>query len=124
MVGATPALANPIRWRCLAETDKAVYRFDVYLTDEKNGPKSLVRYEKPGPVEGQLINVAKTDRRTQFFFEFARFPVERIVGADCATQTLVQFADLRYTEPGQTRGSFSLEVPVECPASDVRNNGR
>jgi hypothetical protein len=33
----------------------------------------------------------------------------------CATQTLVQLADLRYTEPGTSRGNFSLELPVDCP---------
>ncbi len=46
---------------------------------------------------------------------FARFPVVEVVGEDCVTQTLVQFADLRYTEPGRDRGTFSLEVPVDCP---------
>jgi len=40
------------------------------------------------------------------FFEFARFPVERVIDSSCATQTLVQFADLRYTEPGKVEGKL------------------
>jgi hypothetical protein len=42
-----------------------------------------------------------------------------VVGADCLTETLVQFADLRYTQPGSSRGTFSLELPVECPTRPI-----
>ena len=31
----------------------------------------------------------------------------------CFGETLVQFADLRYTEPGAVRGNFALEIPVK-----------
>jgi hypothetical protein len=61
-----------------------------------------------------LRDEALKDRRSQIFMEFARFPVMRI-DPNCVKQTLVQFADLRYTEPGSSRGSFSLDVPVACP---------
>jgi hypothetical protein len=119
---ATPMAVNPLRWRCLAETNHAVYRFDVYVG--QTGARDVVSYEKVAPAN-PLLAEASSDRRARIFLEFARFPVERVVGADCATQTLVQFADLRYTEPGQTRGSFSLEVPLECPKSGgVPNDGR
>jgi hypothetical protein len=119
---ATPMAVNPLRWRCLAETSRAVYRFDVYLG--QTGVRDLVSYQKADS-SNSLIAEASDDRRARIFLEFARFPVERVVGADCATQTLVQFADLRYTELGQTRGSFSLEVPLECPKSGgVPNDGR
>jgi inner membrane protein len=118
-LAATPVVVNPLRWRCLAETDGGVYRFDISIGD--GGVSELVRYEKPIPA-AEIIAAARKDRRAELFFEFARFPVERIVGADCTTQTLVQFADLRYTEPGRTRGSFALEVPVACP--DSKENGR
>jgi len=49
------------------------------------------------------------------FLGFARFPVLQLADPDCVTRTLVQIADLRYTEPGRSRGTFSLEMPVDCP---------
>ncbi|MCU1267519.1 MAG: hypothetical protein JWM21_3837 [Acidobacteria bacterium] len=119
---AMPALANPAHWRCVVETNKAVYRFEVYLTSPDRGAVDLVRYAKPDSAEAAVIAQALNDRRTQAFLEFARFPVEKVIG-DCATQTLVQFADLRYTEPGKSRGNFSLELPVECPGTGT-SNGR
>ena len=119
-LAATPTLANPLVWRCLAETDRATYRFDVSLLGANGSVRNVVRYQKPDPLQVPIIEVAKADRRSKMFFEFARFPAERIVG-DCATETLVQFADLRYTEPGPTRGSFSLEIPVECPEDSARD---
>jgi len=41
-----PTLANPTHWRCIAETDQALYRFEVFL-GEKNKVNDLVRYAKP-----------------------------------------------------------------------------
>jgi hypothetical protein len=119
---ATPMAVNPLRWRCVGETNHAVYRFDVYLG--QSGARDVVSYQKADSSNAVIAEATK-DRRARMFLEFARFPVERVVGADCTTQTLVQFADLRYTEPGQTRGSFALEVPLECPISgSVPNDGR
>ncbi len=124
-LAAMPTLANPAHWRCLTESDQAVYRFDVYLTDPERKATNLVRYAKPDQTEAALVAQAMKDRRAQMFFEFARFPVEQGVDSDCTTQTLVQFADLRYTEPGKTRGSFALELPIECPAQRKQSsNGR
>ncbi|MFN2517338.1 MAG: hypothetical protein ABR556_14105, partial [Pyrinomonadaceae bacterium] len=74
----------------------------------------LVRFEKPDP-SITLVRRASLERPARIFLGFARFPVVRTVGDDCVTQTLVQFADLRYTEPGQSRGTFSLAIPVDCP---------
>jgi hypothetical protein len=75
----------------------------------------VIRYEKPDPVlEGALKNLSN-DRRLQIFEGFARFPVAQFEDESCTTQTIVQFADLRYTEPGRSRGTFSLELPVDCP---------
>jgi len=123
-LAAMPTLANPAHWRCVVETDKAVYRFEVYLTfthDEANG---FLRYAKPNGTDAAVVALAMKDRRTQAFLEFARFPVESVIGGDCATQTLVQFADLRYTEPGRSRGNFSLELAVECTGTSVAGDGR
>jgi inner membrane protein len=115
-VAAMPILANPFNWQGAVETDRAVYKFSLSLAGSM-GRRNEVRYERPEVLNPQAMAQANSDRSTTFFMEFARFPVARIVGEDCTTRTLVQFADLRYTEPGENRGTFSLEVPVECPAA-------
>jgi hypothetical protein len=74
----------------------------------------IVRYEKPAGQLDRALREVSDDRRTQVFLGFARFPVARLSTQDCTSQTLVQLADLRYTEPGTQRGSFSLELPVDC----------
>jgi inner membrane protein len=123
-LAAMPTLANPSHWRCVVETDQTVYRFDVFLAARVSDTNDMVRYSKPDPAAANLISRTAQDHRAQMFFEFARFPVERVVG-NCATQALVQFADLRYTEPGKSRGNFSLELPVECFRETVgTTNGR
>ena len=122
-VAAMPVLANPFNWLCVVETERAAYKFTLSLADSR-GRRNEVRYDRPEAVDSPAMDRAYSDRRTQFFMEFARFPVARLVGEDCTTQTLVQFADLRYTEPGENRGTFSLEVPVECPVPLVRNEQR
>src|SRR5215203_3949748 len=45
-LAAMPQLANPFRWDCVFETDRATYRFDLSLLQENAG--DAVRYEKPG----------------------------------------------------------------------------
>ncbi|HKO62222.1 MAG TPA: metal-dependent hydrolase [Pyrinomonadaceae bacterium] len=119
-VAAMPVLANPFNWLCVVETERAAYKFSLSLADSR-GRRNEVRYERPEVLNSPAMAQANSDRRTTFFMEFARFPIARIVGEDCTTRTLVQFADLRYTEPGENRGTFSLEVPVECPVPLVRN---
>jgi len=113
-IAAMPTLANPFRWMSVVETDRATYRFILELFGDGR-PADLVRFEKPQGTDSAAIGEALLDSRSQAFMDFARFPVFRVAGADCASQTLVQFADLRYTEPGRGRGTFSLEVPVDCP---------
>ena len=109
---AMPTLANPLRWDCVFETDKASYRFNLKLFSDQTG--KAVRYEKPSGKTAQALNAISADRRTQIFLGFARFPVTKLSDPDCATQTLVQLADLRYTEPGSPRGTFSLDIPIDC----------
>jgi inner membrane protein len=123
-LAAMPTLANPAHWQSVAETDRAVYRFDLYLLGGANDAPRVVRFEKPDAASAKLIALASQDRRARIFLEFARFPIERVADADCVTQTLVQFADLRYTEPGRSRGNFSLEVPLECPRNAATDHGR
>jgi len=112
-IAAMPTLANPARWMSVFETDRATYRFSLDLWS--GSVSDRVRFAKPEASNGSAVEQARQDSRAQVFLDFARFPVVNVAGADCLTQTLVQFADLRYTEPGRGRGTFSLEVPVDCP---------
>lgn len=123
-VAAMPNIANPIQWLCVMETERATYKFNVTVFGNPTDSANVVRYEKPEGLEAQAVAQAARDSRSQVFLGFARFPVVHVVGEDCATQTLVQFADLRYTEPGRGRGTFSLDVQVDCPALEkVLNKG-
>ena len=49
-LAAMPRLANPFRWDCVFETDRAMYRFDVDIMGD-NSTGNAVRYVKP---EGEL----------------------------------------------------------------------
>lgn len=120
-VAAMPTMANPLEWLCLMETDQATYRFNLSLAGRLVDPSKVVRHKKPEGFTADIVGEAARVRSAETFLGFARFPVVRVVGDNCATQTLVQFADLRYTEPGKARGTFSLDVPVECPNPDERN---
>lgn len=116
-VAAMPTLANPLRWLSVAETERAAYRFEVHLGTIGGFAATPVRYERADILSSPALARAMQDRRAKIFLDFARFPVARVVDPDCMTQTLVQLADLRYTEPGRSRGTFTLEVPIECPIS-------
>ncbi|MEO7971866.1 MAG: metal-dependent hydrolase [bacterium] len=111
-LAAMPTLANPLRWICIVATEASAYRFELALTGTAK-PARLVRYQKPNEFSSPVVARAEADYRAQVFLGFARFPVVQVADPNCTTQTLVQFADLRYTEPGST-GTFSLDVPVEC----------
>ena len=120
-LAAMATAANPNSWVCVMKTDRATYRFDLSLLGENSASSPFVRYENPEGVQAETAEEAERDYRAQVFLGFARFPVMRVVGEDCVSQTLVQFADLRYTEPGNGRGTFSLDVPVDCPLPDKRD---
>jgi inner membrane protein len=117
-VAAMPSLADPTRWRVLAETNNAVYRFETSLLArveaEQDAPAGLARFEKPQGEAAELASRAAADERAQIFLDFARFPAVRVETQNCVAACLVQFADLRFTEPGASRrgGNFSLEVSV------------
>ena len=112
-LAAMPTLANAFGWDCVFETDQATYRFKLKLLSQDSVSHAL-RFEKPTGQLDRALKEVSGDRRTQIFLGFARFPVAQLSGSDCSTQTLVQLADLRYTEPGASRGNFSLELPVDC----------
>jgi inner membrane protein len=116
-VAAMPTLADPLRWLCVADTDRAVYRFFVSLNGSRDESVSeMARFEKPQGKDAAAFERASKDEHARIFLNFARFPTARVQG-DCLSELLVQFADIRYTEPGTPRrGTFSLEVPVTCDA--------
>lgn len=117
-LAAMATAADPTGWVCVMKTDRATYRFTLSLLRDLPASSAFVRYENLEGIEASTAEDAERDYRAQAFLGFARFPVMRVVGEDCLTQTLVQFADLRYTEPGNGRGTFSLDVPVDCPLPD------
>jgi inner membrane protein len=116
-VAAMPTTANPFVWQSVAETDRAMYRFrSGPIDDSTSVTTAFNRYEKPTGPTADLVSSAERDRRAREFLLFARFPIAEPLATACVGQTLVQFADIRYTEPGATRGTFSVNIPVDCPA--------
>jgi hypothetical protein len=112
-----PTLASPLHWDCVFETDRATYRFGLRLMSDNFPTTKTVRYEKPSGTLAEVLEKVSEERPPRIFLGFARFPVARLADPHCTTQTLVQLADLRYTEPGNSRGTFALELPVECPTN-------
>lgn len=121
-VAAMPTLANPLRWDFVFETDKATYRFPVAL-DGQTPAGRVIRYEKPSGKLAATLEAAEREKPAHVFLGFARFPVAQLADPDCTTQTLLRLADLRYTEPGQSRGTFAVDLPVDCP-DQVSMGGR
>jgi inner membrane protein len=113
-LAAMPTLANPLRWDCVFETDQATYRFPVVLNGA-NPAGRVIRYPKPAGELAEALERVSHEKPAHVFLGFARFPVARLTDPSCTTQTIVQLADLRYTEPGSSRGTFSVELPVDCP---------
>lgn len=115
---AMPTLATPFHWQSAAETDRALYRFTVgvgAVTQPREG-EQVDRFEKPTGQTAELISIGEKTRPAQTLLGFARFPIAKLSEPNCIGRTLVQLADLRYTEPGAARGSFSVDIPVDCPA--------
>lgn len=109
-----PTLANPFRWDSTFETNGATYRFRLGLLENGRTTEQLIRYPKPEGELASAIQQISEDRRLKIFLDFARFPVARLRDPGCSTDTLVQFADLRYTEPGRQRASFTIDLSVDC----------
>jgi len=114
-VAATPALADPLAWRCFAETDRSTLRFDLSLGEktQAENPRGLLKIEKPEGAARELVERASTDGHARVLLDFARFPVARVLPLQ-GGGWIVQFADLRFTEPGARSrvGGFALDVPV------------
>src|SRR5205085_9722576 len=91
-VAAMPTLADPRRWLCVAETDRAMYRFVVQLGSplniqssqpgsEINVHPTIERFEKI--FGNELVSGAARDPRAQALLSFARFPIARVEGDNC-----------------------------------------
>jgi hypothetical protein len=112
-VAAMPTAANPFAWRCVADTDRSTFRFDLRLGEGREDARDLFRVEKPLGEASELVRRASADERARVFLNFARFPVELVQHNSDGTP-VVDFADLRFTEPGARGrvGGFALEVEV------------
>lgn len=113
-LAAMPTLANPLRWDCVFETDRATYRFPVELNGQTPAGR-VIRYPKPSGQLAAALEAASREKPARVFLGFARFPVAQLADPSCTTQTLLRLADLRYTEPGTSRGTFAVDLPVDCP---------
>ncbi|HEX5707937.1 MAG TPA: metal-dependent hydrolase [Pyrinomonadaceae bacterium] len=113
-VVALPMPANPLHWRCLAETDAANYRFDVLLNREGDVTEQR-RWEKPRGDVAESVGLAAQDARARIFLGFARFYDARLGAGEGDAPPVVRFTELRFTEPSEAQGggSFTLDVPVD-----------
>jgi hypothetical protein len=77
----------------------------------------FTRYERPAGEDEELVRRASEGGDARVLLDFARFPVARVRRTGEAGW-VVQFADLRFTEPGARArpGGFALDVPVGPPA--------
>ncbi|MGE3536666.1 MAG: metal-dependent hydrolase [Candidatus Tectimicrobiota bacterium] len=100
-----------LHWRVIAETDQAYLVSRVSLLP---GTVTLPQSIAKGP-DSALIQALKRYRLVQIFWDFARFPVITIqtLGPD----TLVHFADLRFSGDGRGRSRFNLTVQLDQTGS-------
>ncbi|HEX8115882.1 MAG TPA: hypothetical protein VF521_01295, partial [Pyrinomonadaceae bacterium] len=107
--------AYPFTWRGLSETDRSTTRFEMTPGDSKpEDLRNVVSVARPSAEDAEVVRRASEDEAARALLGFARFPVARVRRAE-AGGWVVQFADLRFTEPGARGarvGGFALDVPV------------
>jgi len=111
-VAAMPAPMNPLAWVCVAETERATYRYEVRLGGGR--ARLLSRFEKPRGADARAAERAAQDARAVVLLDFARFPVARVRPGP-AGLSLVRITDVRFGEPAEGDdggGGFSVEIPV------------
>ena len=110
-----PTPADPTRWVVVFETDLAHSRHTLRRAGEGT-TAAPERFPKLQGAEGQLVERARREHEgARVFLGFSRFPAARVSQGGCAAATVLQLADLRFTEPGSAnpRGSgFSVEIPI------------
>jgi inner membrane protein len=135
-LAAMPSLANPARWRAVAETDAADYVLQLNLADDArvradldstDQPAGVGRFERLRGADAQRIEqLAREDERARIFLNFARFPIARIVNrsatttqqdsaASSASLPFAQLFDVRFSDPTDDarRGTFAVEIPLK-----------
>ncbi|MFN2597816.1 MAG: hypothetical protein ABR563_11605, partial [Pyrinomonadaceae bacterium] len=130
-VAAMPSLADPSRWRVVAETERADYVTQLSLnrTDDNTtagdaegantNPGAATtqparRFEKLQGADAELVaRLAQDDARARIFLNFARFPLARVVTAPDGSRR-AQLFDVRFSEPGADtrRATFAVELPL------------
>jgi inner membrane protein len=117
-VAATPVAADPFTWRCMADAERSTFRFNMRLNAVSlESLQNVESFARPEGEEAEAVRRASEDAAARVLLDFARFPVARVQRAESG-RWVVQFADLRFTEPGARArlGGFALDVPVEAPA--------
>ncbi|HEX7175830.1 MAG TPA: metal-dependent hydrolase [Pyrinomonadaceae bacterium] len=113
-VAAMPAPMNPLAWACVAETERATYRYEVRLAG--GGARLLSRFEKPRGADALAVERAAREPRAVVLLDFARFPVAQVRPGP-AGLSLVRITDVRFGEPAEGDGgggNFSVEIPVSA----------
>ncbi|HEX8188351.1 MAG TPA: hypothetical protein VF586_08370, partial [Pyrinomonadaceae bacterium] len=94
--------------------DRSTFRFDLrlgktFFEDLRN----VVSVARPAGEDEEAVRRASEDYAARVLLDFARFPVASVKRAGSGGW-VVQFADLRFTEPGARArpGGFALDVPV------------
>jgi inner membrane protein len=119
-VAAMPLPMDPLGWMCVAETDRATYRYEIKLADGGKAPRLISRFEKPrGGDDARAVERAADDPRGRIILDFARFPVSQVLRRGPRAETLVRITDVRFGDPpaedAPARGNFTVEIPVSTP---------
>lgn len=115
-VAAMPTLLNPFKWVCVAETERATYRYELgpgtaYFEDVR----VLSEHERPQGEAAEAVERAARDERARVLLDFARFPVAQVWPA-AEGGSVVRITDVRFGEPAppgvRGGGTFTVEVAV------------
>jgi inner membrane protein len=102
-VAAFPTLANPLRWRGLAELDNAYVMYDLNLARPFDPDAGQVFYKADFSPQ---LEAARETEAFRAFFLFSQFPIWRVIPvAEPEGGMEVQANDLRFGLPGEGRFS-------------------
>lgn len=113
-LAAMPAPMNPLAWVCVAETERATYRYEVRIAGGDS--RLLSRFEKPRGADALAFERAAQSAPASVFLDFARFPVARVRPGP-EGRARVRITDVRFGQPaeGDEGGGFSVETEVAAP---------
>jgi uncharacterized membrane protein len=116
-LAAMPRLANPFRWDCVFETDRAMYRFELGLMDDRR--RQPVRYAKPAP---ELLNTVSQQRPDACFLNLRRFPVMQLAIRVAPLALSFNWRTCVTLNRADRAAALHFELPIDCPASDKEMN--